>query len=78
MSVKVKSPCLLDISTPCLFKEVLETSFKQGLDYEVVDVQKTIGESYAFVKTTTPVIVKKIFAKYLIVHNEMLHARGGF
>ena len=76
--MKVKSPCLVDISAPYLFHEVLKTSFKHGHDYEVMDTQKTMGESHAFIKTTSPELVKKMIAKHIIVNNEVLLAREVF
>ena len=61
-----------------LFHETLKTSFKQVHVYEVMDVQKTKSEFHAFIKTTTSELIKKILAKHVIVHNEVLYAREVF
>ena len=75
LSVKVKSECLVAVSAQAVFEEILGYSFAQGHNYEITDVQKAYGESWAFIIASTPTQVKNMITNRITVQNKILLPR---
>lgn len=55
-----------------LFKEVVEDSFRRGLEYEVTQTQKATGETFGWIVTTSPEQLKKLNAGRISILGELL------
>ena len=54
LSVKITSDTLAGISPYALFFDIVESSFRRGHEFEVVDVQKSTPLNYAYIVAPTP------------------------
>ena len=60
LSVKINSESIRDLDAQQLLKTVVESSFNRGHDYEITQAQKTAGETYGWLVTTSPEQLEKI------------------
>jgi hypothetical protein len=72
LSVKFESLNLQDITTPNMFKAVLEDSFVRKLEYEITGVQKGTSNTYAWIVATTPNQAIKIKENRIRIQQEVL------
>jgi len=49
LSIKITSDTLIGVSPHALFIDVLESSFRRGHEFEVVDVQKSTPQNHAYI-----------------------------
>ena len=75
LSIKITSDTLIGISPYALFYDVLESSFRRGHDFEVVDVQKNTPQSHAYIVAPTPLQAKKIQDLHVTTHHEILEGQ---
>ena len=72
LSIKITSDTLISISCHALFCDVVESSFRRGHDFEVIDVQKSTHLNYAYIVAPTPLQAKKIQDLQVSTHHEIL------
>ena len=54
LTIKINTDIICDLEAHQLFKTVVEESFKRGHEFEIAQVQKTAGETYGWIITTSP------------------------
>jgi hypothetical protein len=72
LTVKINTDNIRDLVAHQLIKSIVEESFKRGHEFELVQVQKTAGESYAWLITTSPEQVEKIGCNKIPILGELL------
>jgi hypothetical protein len=72
LTVKVNSDNIRDLVAHQLFKTVVEESFKRCHEFELTQVQKTAGETYGWLITTSPEQIEKIGRNKIPVLGELL------
>ena len=60
LTIKINTDNIRDLEAYQLFKTVVEQSFKRGHEFELAQVQKTVGEAYGWLITASPEQVEKI------------------
>jgi hypothetical protein len=72
LSVKINSETIRDLDAHQLLKTVVESSFTRGHDYEITQAQKTAGETYGWLVTTSPEQLERIDKNRIPVLGELL------
>ena len=72
LTVKINADNIRELVAHQLFKTVVEESFKHGHEFELAQVQKTTGETYGWLITTSPEQVEKISRHKIPVVDELL------
>jgi hypothetical protein len=72
LSVKINSETIRDLNAQQLIKTVVESSFRRGHDFEITHAQKTTGETYGRLVTTSPEQLEKISKSRIPVLGELL------
>ena len=72
LSVLIKSENLEGIKAHDLFKEILESSFTCGHDFEITSVQKSTSQRHAYIVAPTPHQAKKIELHQIPIPNQEL------
>ena len=75
LSIKITSDTLVGVSPYALFSDVLESSFRRGHEFEVVDVQKSTPLNHAYTVAPTPLQAKKIQDLHVSTHQEILEGQ---
>ena len=75
LSIKITSDTLVGISPNALFCDVVESSFRRGHEFEVVDVQKSTPLNYAYIVAPTPLQAKKMQDLQVTTHHEILEGQ---
>ena len=73
LSCKVDNPLLLDTTSSKLYFEVLAENFRRGYDYEVTNVQKNTGETWAWLIAATPKQAEKMEKHKIPYFHEVMH-----
>ena len=72
LSVKINSETIRDLDAQQLIKTVVESNFHRGHDFEITQTQKTTGETYGWLVTTSPEQLEKISKSRIPVLDELL------
>ena len=72
LSVKINSETIRDLEAQQLIKAVVEASFRRGHDYEIAQAQKSAGETYGWLITTSPEQLNKISLSRIPILGELL------
>ena len=72
LTIKINTDNIRDLEAHQLFKTVVEESFKRGHEFELAQVQKTAGEAYGWLITTSPEQVEKISRHKVPILGELL------
>ena len=72
LTVKINTDNIRELVAHQLFKTVVEESFKRGHEFELAQVQKTAGETYGWLITTSPEQVEKISRHKIPILGELL------
>ena len=72
LTVKINTDNIRDLVAHQLFKAIVEESFKRGHEFELTQVQKTAGESYGWLITTSPEQVEKLGRNKIPILGELL------
>jgi hypothetical protein len=72
LTLKINTDNIRDLVAHQLFKDVVEESFKRGHEFELAQVQKTEGEAYGWLVTTSPEQVEKIGRNKIAILGELL------
>lgn len=72
LTVKINTDNIRDLVAHQLYKTVVEESFKRGHEFELAQVQKTTGETYGWLITTSPEQVEKIGRHKIPILGELL------
>ena len=72
LTIKINTDNIRDLVAHQLFKAVVEESFKRGHELELTQVQKTAGEAYGWLITTSPERVEKIGRNKIPILGELL------
>ena len=72
LTIKINTDNIRDREAHQLFKTVVEESFKRGHEFELSQVQKTAGEAYGWLITTSPEQVEKITCHKIPILRELL------
>jgi hypothetical protein len=72
LTIKINTEGIRDLEPHQLLKTVVEESFRRGHEFELVQVQKAVGETYGWLITTSPEQVEKISKNKIPVLGELL------
>jgi hypothetical protein len=72
LTLKINTDNIRDLVAYQLFKTVVEESFKRGHEFELAQVQKTEGEAYGWLVTTSPEQVDKRGRNKITILGELL------
>ena len=72
LTIKINTDNIRDLEAHQLFKTVVEQSFKCGHEFELAQVQKTVGEAYGWLITISPEQVEKISRHKVSILGELL------
>jgi hypothetical protein len=72
LTFKINTNNIRDLVAHQLFKDMVEESFKRGHEFEIAQVQKTAGEAYGWLITTSPEQVEKIGRNKVAILGELL------
>jgi hypothetical protein len=72
LTIKINTDNIRDFIAHQLYKVVVEKSFKRGHEFELAQVQKTAGEAYGWLVTTSLEQVEKINRNKIPVLGELL------
>ena len=72
LTVKINTDNIRDLVAHQLYKAIVEESFKRGHEFEVAQVQKTAGENYGWIITTSPEQVEKLGRNKIPIFGELL------
>jgi hypothetical protein len=72
LTLKINTDNICDLVAHQLFKAVVEESFKRGHEFELAQVQKTEGEAYGWLVTTSPEQVDKRGRNKITILGELL------
>ena len=68
LSVKISNDTLIGLTSHALFLDILESSFRRGHNFEIVEVQKSTPNNHAYIVAPTPFKPKKFkLSKYLLI-----------
>ena len=60
LSIKISNDTLIGVSPHALCLDILENSFRRGHNFEIVEVQKSTPNNYAYIVASTPLQAQKI------------------
>ena len=72
LTVKINTDNIRELVAHQLFKTVVEESFKRGHEFELAQVQKSAGETFGWLITTSPEQVEKISRHKIPILGELL------
>lgn len=72
ISLKIEGEELKTWEAHHLHREIVTDSFKRGTGFEITKVTKRVGDSFAWLATTSPEQLKKIVIHKIPVHGELL------
>ena len=75
LSIKISNDTLVGLSSHALFLDVLESSFRRGHDFEIVEVQKNTSNNHAYIVAPTPHQAKKIQTLQISTHHQILEGQ---
>ena len=60
LSVKITNEALVGLTSHALFLDILESSFRRGHNFEIVEVQKSPANNHAYIVAPSPLQAQKI------------------
>ena len=72
LSINISNDTLVGITSHDLFIDVLENSFRRGHDFEIVEVQKSTPNNYAYLVAPTHLQTEKIQTLQISINNQIL------
>ena len=75
LSTKISSDTLIGLTSHALFLDVLESSFRRGHDFEIVEMQKNTSNNHAYIVAPTPRQAKKIQSLQVSTHHQILEGQ---